>query len=395
MGEIIKMGESIWQLNRALAGIKPSGIRKYFDLVEKNGGIISLGIGEPDFVTPQAIRDAGIDSLQKGKTKYTPNAGLTELRVEISRYLERRFDLSYSYEDQILVTVGGSEAIDLCIRATLNPGDEVLIPEPSFVCYGPLAALSGGVPKPIVTTVEDRFRLTPEALRKAITPKTKMLVLPYPCNPTGGILERQDLEALAEVLKDTSIVVLSDEIYAELTYGVTHASIAQVPSMHERALLIGGFSKPYAMTGWRMGYACGAPSIIAAMTKIHQFGIMSAPTTGQYAAIVAMRDGGHDVDSMHDEYDKRRRFVVEQFNRMGLSCFEPQGAFYAFPDIRSTKLTSEEFCDKLLYEYNVAVIPGNAFGACGEGFIRCCYASTMEKLEMAMQRIDAMLQNLR
>ncbi len=374
--------------------IKPSGIRKFFDILEEMTDAISLGIGEPDFVTPWHIRDAGIYSLERGHTKYTSNAGMLELRREIATSLRRRFDLEYDYAKQILVTVGGSEAIDLALRCMLNPGDEVIIPVPSFVCYGPLTEMAGGVPVYVELKEENQFRLTPQQLKEAITPKTKVLVLPFPSNPTGGIMERRDLEAIADVLRGTDIMVLSDEIYAELTYGQRHVSMANLTDMYERTVVVNGFSKSHAMTGWRMGYVCAPQPIIAAMTKLHQFGIMSAPTTSQYAAIEAMRNGDRDIQHMREEYDSRRRYLVENLNRIGLTCFEPKGAFYVFPCIRSTGLSSEEFCERFLMEEKVAVIPGTAFGAGGEGFVRACYASSMRDLAEAVSRLDNFLQNL-
>lgn len=377
-----------------IQNIKPSGIRKFFDILEEMTDAISLGIGEPDFVTPWHIRDAGIYSLERGHTKYTSNAGMLELRREIANYLRRRFDLEYDYAKQILVTVGGSEAIDLALRCMLNPGDEVIIPVPSFVCYGPLTEMAGGVPVYVELKEENQFRLTPQQLKDAITPKTKVLVLPFPSNPTGGIMERRDLEAIADVLRGTDIMVLSDEIYAELTYGQRHVSMANLTDMYERTVVVNGFSKSHAMTGWRMGYVCAPQPIIAAMTKLHQFGIMSAPTTSQYAAIEAMRNGDRDIQHMREEYDSRRRYLVENLNRIGLTCFEPKGAFYVFPCIRSTGLSSEEFCERFLMEEKVAVIPGTAFGAGGEGFVRACYASSMRDLAEAVSRLDNFLQNL-
>lgn len=382
-------------LNERIQGVKPSGIRKFFDILEEMDDAISLGIGEPDFVTPWHIRDAGIHSLERGHTKYTSNAGMISLRREISAYLKRRFDLQYDPKNQILVTVGGSEAIDLALRVLLNPGDEVIVPVPSFVCYGPLAEMAGGVPVYVELKAEHEFRLTPEQLKAAITPKTKAVVLPFPSNPTGGIMEREDLEAIAEVLKDTNIMVISDEIYAELTYGQRHVSIANITSMYERTILVNGFSKSHAMTGWRMGYVCAPAPIAAAMTKLHQFGIMSAPTTSQYAAVEAMRNGDRDAEHMREEYDARRRYLVENLNRIGLTCFEPKGAFYVFPDIRSSGLTSEEFCERFLLAKKVAVIPGSAFGPGGEGFVRICYASSMKDLMTAISRMEEFLSELR
>ena len=381
-------------LNQRIQGVKPSGIRKFFDILEEMTDAISLGIGEPDFVTPWHIRDAGIYSLERGHTKYTSNAGLLQLRREIAAYLNRRFDLQYDYAHQIVVTVGGSEGIDLALRCLLNPGDEVIIPTPSFVCYGPLTEMSGGVPKYLELKVENKFRLTPEELRAAITPNTKVLVLPFPCNPTGGTMDRQDLEAIAQVLEGTDIMVLSDEIYAELTYGQRHVSPANLTSLKDRTVVVNGFSKSHAMTGWRMGYVCGPEPVIQQMLKLHQFGIMSAPTTSQYAAVEAMRNGDPDIEHMREEYDRRRRYLVENLNRIGLSCFEPKGAFYVFPDIRSTGLSSEEFCERFLMEEKVAVIPGSAFGPGGEGFVRACYAASMKDIAESVARLDNFLTNL-
>ena len=382
-------------LNQRIQGVKPSGIRKFFDILEEMTDAISLGIGEPDFVTPWHIRDAGIYSLERGHTKYTSNAGLLQLRREIAAYLNRRFDLQYDYAHQIVVTVGGSEGIDLALRCLLNPGDEVIIPTPSFVCYGPLTEMSGGVPKYLELKVENKFRLTPEELRAAITPNTKVLVLPFPCNPTGGTMDRQDLEAIAQVLEGTDIMVLSDEIYAELTYGQRHVSPANLTSLKDRTVVVNGFSKSHAMTGWRMGYVCGPEPVIQQMLKLHQFGIMSAPTTSQYAAIEAMRSGDEDIAHMREEYDSRRRYLVENLNRIGLDCFEPKGAFYVFPCIRSSGLSSDEFCERFLREEKVAVIPGTAFGPGGEGYVRACYASSMRDLTESISRLDNFLQNLR
>ena len=382
-------------ISKRIQNIKPSGIRKFFDILEEMTDAISLGIGEPDFVTPWHIRDAGIYSLERGHTKYTSNAGMLELRREISNYLRRRFDLNYDYAKQILVTVGGSEAIDLALRCLLNPGDEVIVPVPSFVCYGPLTEMAGGVPVYVELKAEDQFRLTPEQLKAAITPKTKVLVLPFPSNPTGGIMSRPDLEAIADVLRGTDIMVVSDEIYAELTYGQRHVSMANLTDMYERTVVVNGFSKSHAMTGWRMGYVCAPQPVIASMTKLHQFGIMSAPTTSQYAAIEAMRNGDVDIEKMRDEYDGRRRYLVEGLRRIGLPCFEPKGAFYVFPDIRGTGLTSDEFCERFLMEEKVAVISGSAFGPGGEGFIRCCYATSMKDIAEALTRMDNFLTNLR
>lgn len=381
-------------LCQRVKNIPPSGIRKYFELLRGLEDGISLGIGEPDFQTPWHIRDAGIYSLEKGFTKYTPNAGLSDLRGAISRYLKRRFELEYSPAGQILVTVGGSEGLDLAFRCLLEVGDEVIIPTPSFVCYGPLVSMMHGVPIYVQTKAVNEFRLTAEELKAAITPRTKAVVLPFPCNPTGGIMERADLEALAEVLRDTDIMVISDEIYAELTYGRRHVSPANLPELYERTIVVNGFSKAYSMTGWRMGYVCAPKELIAAMTKLHQYGIMSAPTTSQYAAIEAMEHGDGDIEAMRSEYDGRRRFLVDGFRRLGLDCFEPKGAFYTFPCIRSTGLTSEEFCDKFLAEERVAVIPGSAFGAGGEGYVRACYAASMKDLAEALERLERFLSKL-
>ncbi len=382
-------------LNQRIQGIKPSGIRKFFDLLEEMTDAISLGIGEPDFVTPWHIRDAGIYSLERGHTKYTSNAGMLQLRREIAAYLKRRFNLEYDHSSQILVTVGGSEAIDLALRVLVNPGDEVIVPSPSFVCYGPLTEMAGGVPVYVELKGENQFRLTAQQLRDAITPRTKALVLPFPSNPTGGIMERADLEAIAQVLEGTDIMVISDEIYAELTYGQRHVSPANLPSMYDRTVVVNGFSKSHAMTGWRMGYVCAPKPIIGAMVKLHQFGIMSAPTTSQYAAVEAMRNGDPDIEHMQREYDSRRRYLVEQLNRIGLECFEPKGAFYVFPCIRSTGLTSEEFCQQFLLEEKVAVIPGNAFGPGGEGYVRACYAASMKDIAESVRRMENFLVNLR
>ena len=375
-------------LNKTVVDMKPSGIRKFFDIVAQMPDAISLGVGEPDFVTPWHIREAGIYSLEKGHTYYTSNSGLMELRYEITNYLQRRFNLSYDYKSEVLVTVGGSEAIDLCTRAFISSGDEVLIPEPCFVCYAPCVQLAGGTPVPIVTEEKDQFKLTAKALKEAITPKTKLLVLPFPNNPTGAVMDKNDLEEIAEVLRGTDIIVLSDEIYAELTYGQKHVSIASIDGMKERTLLVSGFSKAFAMTGWRLGYVCGNADVIKAITKIHQYGIMSAPTTSQYAAIEAMKNSDADVAFMVSEYDHRRRMLVDELNRIGLHCFEPKGAFYAFPSIKCTGLTSEQFCEELLKDQKVAVVPGNAFGECGEGFIRISYAYSIDAITNALEKIE-------
>lgn len=375
-------------LNKKVVDMKPSGIRKFFDIAAQMPDSVSLGVGEPDFVTPWHIREAGIYSLEKGHTYYTSNSGLAELRYEITEYLNRRFNLSYDHKNEVLITVGGSEAIDLCTRAFISEGDEVLIPEPCFVCYAPCVQLAGGTPVPIVTKEEDEFKLTPQALKAAITPKTKILILPFPNNPTGAIMDRNDLEAIAEVLRDTNIIVLSDEIYAELTYGQKHVSIASIDGMKERTMLVSGFSKAFAMTGWRLGYVCGSREIIKAITKIHQYGIMCTPTTSQYAAIEAMKNSDADVAYMVSQYDHRRRMLVDELNRIGLHCFEPRGAFYAFPSIQSTGLTSEQFCEELLKDQKVAVVPGNAFGESGEGFIRISYAYSIDAISNALEKIE-------
>ena len=382
-------------ISQRIQNIKPSGIRKFFDILEEMTDAISLGIGEPDFVTPWHIRDAGIYSLERGHTKYTSNAGMLELRREISNYLRRRFDLNYDYAKQILVTVGGSEAIDMTMRALLNPGDEVIVPVPSFVCYAPLAQMTGAKAVLAETRVEDEFKLTPELLKSCLTPKTKLVVVPFPNNPTGGIMEKADYEALAEVLRGTGVMLLSDEIYAELTYGQHHFSPANLPELYDRTVVVNGFSKSHAMTGWRMGYVCGPAPIIKQMLKLHQFGIMSAPTTSQYAAIEAMQNGDRDIEKMRDEYDGRRRYLVEGLRRIGLPCHEPRGAFYVFPDIRGTGLSSDEFCERFLMEEKVAVISGAAFGPGGEGFVRCCYATSMKDIAEALTRLDNFLTNLK
>lgn len=379
----------------AAQAMRPSGIRRFFDLAAEMPDCISLGVGEPDFKTPWAVREAGIESLEMGRTRYTSNAGLKELRIEISCYLERRFGLRYDPMRQVLITVGGSEAIDMCIRTLVQPGDEVIIPEPCFVCYEPITTLSGGVPVPVRCREEDEFRLRADALAAAITPRTKLLIMPFPNNPTGAVMEREDLEAIAQVLRGTDIMVLSDEIYAELNYGLQpHVSIATLPGMAERTVVVNGFSKTYAMTGWRLGYACGPEPILQVMTKIHQSAIMSAPTTSQYAAITALKECDQEIDRMRDEYNMRRRLVVRSFNEMGLRCFEPRGAFYAFPCIRSTGMSSEEFCTRLLEAKHVAIIPGGAFGSSGEGYARVSYAYSVEHLTEALKRIREFLQQL-
>jgi len=382
-------------INETVAKIPPSGIRRFFDIAAEMDDVVSLGVGEPDFVTPWHIRDEGIYSLEKGHTHYTSNAGLKELRIEIANYMKRRFGLEYNGEKQAIVTVGGSEAIDLFLRTVIAPGDEVLIPEPCFVCYKPITSLAGGTPVAIQTYAKDEFRLTPEELEKHITPKSKVLILPYPNNPTGGIMRKEDLEKIAAIVKKHDLLVLSDEIYAELTYGLKHTSIASIDGMYDRTVIVSGFSKAYAMTGWRLGYAVGNEYIIKMMTKVHQFAIMSAPTTAQYAAIEALKNGDSDIEYMREEYDKRRRIITDGFNKIGLSCFEPRGAFYVFPSIESTNMTSMDFCEKLLYGEKVAVIPGNSFGDYGEGFIRCSYAYSVEKICTALERIEKFVNNIR
>lgn len=380
-------------VNPTVDELPSSAIRKFFDVANLMDDAISLGVGEPDFVTPWPIREAGIYSLEKGQTYYTANSGLIELREEICTYMKRKYDISYDAKTQVLVTVGGSEAIDAMIRSVVRPGDEVLIPEPSFVCYKPLTIMAGGVPVIIETKEEDNFRLTPKQLKEKITDKTKLLILPYPNNPTGAIMTKSDLEAIAEVLKDTNILVLSDEIYAELCYSdEEHVPFSKIDGMYERTVVVNGFSKAFAMTGWRLGYAMGPERILKLMTKVHQYGIMSSPTTSQYAAIEALRNCDDDVLRMRDEYNHRRRVIVDRFRNMGLSCFEPYGAFYVFPCIKKTGMTSEEFCNRLLEEERVAVVPGTGFGECGEGFIRCSYAYSIEKIEEALSRIERFVQ---
>lgn len=382
-------------LSEKIVTIKPSGIRKFFDIVSEMDDAISLGVGEPDFDTPWHIRDEGIYSLEKGRTFYTSNAGLKELKVEICNYLKRRFDLEYDFAHEVLVTVGGSEAIDIALRAMIDPGDEVLIPQPSYVSYEPCAVLADAVPVFINLKAENQFRLTAQELRDAITDKTKVLVLPFPNNPTGAIMERKDLEAIAEVVLEKDLFVISDEIYSELTYGRDHVSIAQIPGMKERTILINGFSKSYAMTGWRLGYACGPRLILDQMLKIHQFAIMCAPTTSQYAAVEALRNGDRDVQEMREAYNQRRRYLMYAFKEMGLPCFEPYGAFYVFPCIKEFGLTSDEFALRFLQEEKVAVVPGTAFGECGEGYIRISYAYSLENLKLAIGRLADFVKRLK
>ena len=382
-------------LSKTIKTIEPSGIRKFFDLVSEMDDAISLGVGEPDFDTPWHIRDEGIYSLEKGRTFYTSNAGLKELKVEISKYLNRRFGLQYDYNKEILVTVGGSEAIDIAMRAMLDPGDEVLIPQPSYVSYLPCCVLANGTPVTIELKAENEFRLTAEELEAAITPKTKLLVMPFPNNPTGAVMEKKDLEAVAEVIKKHDLFVLSDEIYCELTYLEKHVSIASLPGMRERTIVVNGFSKSHAMTGWRLGYAYGPAEIIKQMLKIHQFAIMCAPTTSQYAAVEALKNGDVDVAMMREQYDARRRYLMERFKEMGLECFEPFGAFYVFPCIKEFGMTSDEFANRLLQTKKVAVVPGTAFGDSGEGFIRISYAYSLDDLKIALERVEEFITELR
>ncbi len=382
-------------VNRTARQIKPSGIRKFFDIANEMDDVISLSVGEPDFHTPWHIREAGIESLEKGRTSYTPNRGFLQLRAEISNFVERHYHVKYDPQTEVLVTVGGSEAIDLCVRTLIEPGDEVLIPEPSFVCYVPITEMAGGVPVIIETKPENKFRLTEEELEEKITDKTKLLIMPYPNNPTGAVMRRSDLEAVARVVERHNLLVLSDEIYASLTYGgEPHTAFSALPGMQERTILVNGFSKSHSMTGWRMGYACGPEAIISLMTKLHQFAIMSAPTMSQYAAIEAMKNGDDDMEYMRTQYDMRRRLIVDGLNRMGLKCFEPEGAFYVFPSVKSTGLTSMEFCERLIRTHRVAVVPGDAFGACGEGFVRISYCYSTKHIIEALERMEAFLQEL-
>lgn len=383
------------KLNTAIKGVKPSGIRKFFDIANEFDDVISLSVGEPDFRTPWHIREEGIYSLEKGRTRYTPNRGFMKLRQEISSFMSRKYHLDYDPVSDVLVTVGGSEAIDMCIRALVNEGEEVLIPEPSFVCYVPITQMAGGVPVIINTTAENKFRLTAEELEKHITEKTKLIILPFPNNPTGAVMRRGDLEAIARVIQKHDLMVLSDEIYSELTYGEEkHVSIAEIEGMKERTVVVNGFSKTYSMTGWRMGYAAGPKEIISQMTKLHQFAIMSAPTMSQYAAIEALENGDDDIEKMKDEYDMRRRLIVDGLNKLGLDCFEPEGAFYVFPSIKSTGLGSAEFCEKLIYSKRVAVVPGDAFGGCGEGYIRISYCYSVEHITEALARMKEFIEEL-
>lgn len=382
-------------LNSTVRSMKPSGIRKFFDIAATMDDVISLGVGEPDFQTPWSIRKAGISSLERGRTKYTSNSGLIALRREISAYVERKYGMSYSPDKEILISVGGSEAIDLAIRAIVSPGDEVIIPQPSYVCYEPVTVLAGGVPVIIQTCADEDFKLTEEKLRASITPRTKAVILPYPCNPTGAIMEHGDLEAISRVLAGTDIIVISDEIYAELTFGQRHVSPASIDGLRERTITINGFSKTFSMTGWRLGYACGPEPLIAQMTKIHQYAIMCAPTTSQYAAIEAMRNCDDAVEHMLREYDYRRKLIVSSFNEIGLTCREPKGAFYAFPSVAVSGMSCDEFCERLLIEEHVAMVPGTAFGAGGEGFVRASYCYSNEHIIEAVDRIDRFLRSLK
>lgn len=376
-------------LNDKVQRVKPSGIRKFFDIANEMDHVISLSIGEPDFTTPWHVRQEGIESLRRGHTWYTPNRGFIELRNQISNYFARRFDVEYSPEKEILVTVGGSEAIDLCIRALIQEGDEVLIPQPSFVCYEPMTLMADGTPVIIRTKAENGFRLTAEEIESCVTPKTKLLILPFPNNPTGAVMRRQHLEEIAKVVEKHNLLVLSDEIYGELTYGnERHVSFASIKGMKERTIVVSGFSKAYAMTGWRLGYTLGPAPIISQMTKLHQYAIMSAPTTAQYAAIEALKHGDSDIERMRSEYDIRRRLVVDEFCRMGLTCFEPEGAFYVFPSIKASGMTSEKFCEQLIYSQRVAIVPGTAFGECGEGFARVSYSYSLKHIKEALERIE-------
>lgn len=382
-------------LTQRIKGIKPSGIRKFFDIANTMENVISLGVGEPDFRTPWQVRSAAIRSLEKANTRYTSNSGLEKLREEIASYTDKKYGVKYNPKNEILVTVGGSEAIDAAIRAIVSEGDEVIIPQPSYVCYEPITTLAGGVPVIINTRAENDFKLTADELRAAITEKTKALILPYPSNPTGAIMEKSDLEAIAEVLRDTNIMVISDEIYAELTFGgKRHVCAASVPEMRERTITVNGFSKAFSMTGWRLGYAMGPREIISEITKIHQYAIMCAPTTSQVAAVEALRSLDSEVEKMVEEYDSRRRIIVKGFNDLGLECREPKGAFYAFPSIKSTGLSSEEFCERLLYSKGVAIVPGTAFGESGEGFVRASYCYSIDHIKEALRRIGEFLREL-
>lgn len=382
-------------LSKTAVDIKPSGIRKFFDLLGDRKDVISLTVGEPDFMTPYHIRAVGIESLERGRTYYTSNDGIMELRQEICNYLNRRFDLTYNPKKEVIVTVGGSEAIDLGVRALVEPGDEVIIPQPAFVCYGPIVELAHGKPVYIETKPEDDFKLTPEALRKAITPKTKLLILPFPNNPTGAVLTRNELEQIAEVIRGTNIMILSDEIYAELTYGFKSTPFAAIDGMWERTVTVSGFSKSYAMTGWRLGYLCAPHELVEQMHKIHQYAIMCAPTTSQLAAIEALKHGDPDIEMMRDEYDRRRRYIIDGLRKIGISCFEAKGAFYVFPHIGEFGLSSEEFCQRLLDEKGVAIVPGTAFGDCGEGYARISYAYSVDHITKALAKMAEFVAELK
>ncbi len=382
-------------LSKTVCDLKPSGIRRFFDMLADMKDVISLTIGEPDFITPWHIREAAIESLEKGKTYYTSNAGTVDLRSEVSRYMKRRFELDYNPKNEVIITVGGSEAIDIAMRALLEPGDEVILPCPSFVCYEPIATMLGAKVIKINTKAENKFKLTAQEVKNAISPKTKLLVLPFPNNPTGAILTREELEEIAEVLRGTNIAILSDEIYAELTYGRKHVSIAQIDGMKERTIIASGFSKAYAMTGWRMGYICAPQTLAEQMLKIHQFAIMCAPTVSQFAAVEALRNGDEDVEIMRAEYNRRRVFLLEGFKRIGIECFEAEGAFYLYPNIGQFGLSSEEFAQRLLHEHNCAIVPGTAFGECGEGYARISYAYSMKHLTLALEKIEAFVKSLK
>ena len=381
-------------LSRTVVETPKSGIRKFFDLMNTMDDVVGLTVGEPDFQTPWHIREAGIQSLEKGRTYYTANAGLMELRSEIANYMSRRFNVSYNSSSEVIVTVGGSEAIDIAFRSVIEAGDEVIIPTPSFVCYAPLVRIAGGVPVILETKFEDKFKINPEALKAAITPRTKMLVLPYPNNPTGAIMTKEELEDIAEILRDTNILILSDEIYAEMTYTGSHCSIASLDGMWERTIIASGFSKAYAMTGWRLGYICAPAPLTEQMLKIHQYGIMSSPTTSQFAAVEALKNGDEDIKMMVDEYNRRRRYIFNGLKSLGIEAFEPEGAFYIFPKIGDFGLSGEEFCNKLLYEYKCAIVPGNAFGKSGEGFARISYAYSLKHITQALERIEAFVKTL-
>ena len=382
-------------LSPRITSIPKSGIRKFFDIAEEMKDVLSLTVGEPDFNTPWHVREEAIESLKKGKTKYTSNSGTLELRIEIDKYLTRRFDLSYDPKSEMVVTVGGSEAIDIAIRAVLSPGDEAIIPLPAFVCYAPIVSLAGATPVIIHTKMKDNFKLTPEDLKAAITDKTKLLILPFPNNPTGAVMEKHELEEIAKIVKDADILVLTDEIYAELSYGFKHTSIANLPDMRERTILVNGFSKAFAMTGWRLGYVCAPEPLLSQMFKIHQYAIMCSPTTSQTAGIKALRDGDEDIEYMKNEYDGRRKIILEGLRQIGIDCFEPQGAFYVFPSLKKFGLSSDEFCERLLYEEKVAIVPGNAFGEAGEGFARISYAYSVPHINKALEKIDKFVKKIK